>query len=375
MRPVHDLAILGGGPAGIACALRAADQGASVLLCDPQTGPFDKPCGEGILPAGAQVLRELGIEPEGAARPFAGIRYCVPGAGDVSMNFDAPGEAWWRTDLHAALTNALGRRPGVQRVMLRADAAPEAGLFRIHAGNQDFHARYLVAADGAGGRAAGWLRPASSSQARHRVGGRARFAETRPLDRVEVHFGGGLDVYLTPLPHGAINVVVLADARPGALPDAAALIEAGLSRHPRAQACLGQQIGHAESRRLGLPWPKRLTDGRAFLIGDAGGAVDPILGAGMTIALRTGGQAADAVAAILRGARPESVARQFSCAGRSERRARRILAEGLQLVSRHDFLARQLARSLRLVPSLGNRLAAIAAGRVAVPLEPLPAGA
>jgi flavin-dependent dehydrogenase len=372
MRRQHDVAILGGGPAGIACALRAADEGLSVLLCDPQAGSFDKPCGEGILPAGVQELRELGISSAGTARPFAGIRYCVPGAGDLNMDLESPGEAWWRTDLHAALENALLRRPSVLRLNVRAEALPQDDGFLIQAGGATFHARHLVAADGAGGRAASWLRPAARGSTQARAGVRARFEESRRLDRVEVHFGGGYDVYLTPLPRGAINVVVLADFPCGSVPDAAELLAAGLARHPRAAVRLGQQLGRAESRALGLPWPRRLTDGRAFLVGDAGGAVDPILGAGMTVALRTGAQAAQALVSLQHGAAPADAARAFQRAGRSERRARHMLASSLRLVSRHDFLARQLARTLRLAPGLARHMAGIAAG---VNRQPLPAGA
>jgi 2-polyprenyl-6-methoxyphenol hydroxylase-like FAD-dependent oxidoreductase len=174
MRAMHDAAILGGGPAGIACALRAADAGLSVLLCDPQAGAFDKPCGEGILPAGVQVLHELGIASGIQARPFAGIRYCVPGAGELEMDLGAPGEAWWRTDLHQALEQALAARPGVLRLAAHATAEAAGAGFRIRAGGQDYAARHLVAADGAGGRAAYWLRPAPHNTTRPRPGARAR---------------------------------------------------------------------------------------------------------------------------------------------------------------------------------------------------------
>jgi len=375
MRSMHDVAILGGGPAGIACALRAADAGLSVLLCDPQAGAFDKPCGEGILPAGAQVLRELGIAPAGLARSFAGIRYCVPGAGELELDLEAPGEAWWRTDLHQALESALAARPGVLRLTVRADAEAEGEAFRIRAGDREFMARHLVAADGAGGRAAAWLRPAAAGAERPRQGARARFAEAIRLDRVEVHFGGGYDVYLTPLPRGAINAVVLAEGRAGAGLDAEALVARGLAAHPRAAARLGRQLGRAEGRALGQPWPRRLTDGGAFLVGDAGGAVDPILGAGVTVALRTGAQAADALIALRRGVARRDAARAFQRAGRAERRARSLLASGLRFISRHDALARGLTRSLRLAPGVAGRLAAIAGGSAAPHGTSLTAGA
>jgi hypothetical protein len=42
--------------------------------------PYDKACGEGVMPAGVELLRELGVSlAQAQPRPFAGIRF-VDGA-------------------------------------------------------------------------------------------------------------------------------------------------------------------------------------------------------------------------------------------------------------------------------------------------------
>ena len=68
-----DLAVAGGGPAGLAAAIEAARVGLNVLVLDPRRGVIDKACGEGIMPAGVEALEELGLRPHGV--PFIGVEY------------------------------------------------------------------------------------------------------------------------------------------------------------------------------------------------------------------------------------------------------------------------------------------------------------
>jgi flavin-dependent dehydrogenase len=56
-----DLAVVGGGPAGLATAIGARLAGLSVRLYDRRQPPIDKPCGEGLMPDAVARLRELGV--------------------------------------------------------------------------------------------------------------------------------------------------------------------------------------------------------------------------------------------------------------------------------------------------------------------------
>jgi flavin-dependent dehydrogenase len=140
------------------------------------------------------------------------------------------------------------------------------------------------------------------------------------------------------------------------------LIADGVTAHPAVKDYLGNPVSRAESRTLGGARRMRRERCGAFHVGDAGGAVDPILGAGLTIALRTGVQAADAATAMAHGAPAAAVARRFARASARERRARRALASGLRFLSRHDLMARCSMRALRRAPALAAGLAGIAAG-------------
>ena len=56
-----DVVVVGGGPAGLASAIAIRLKGFEVTVLDPACPPIDKACGEGIPPAGVEVLRQLGV--------------------------------------------------------------------------------------------------------------------------------------------------------------------------------------------------------------------------------------------------------------------------------------------------------------------------
>src|ERR1700755_2340050 len=73
---IMDVAVLGGGPAGLAAALALQQRGCRVALYDGQRPPIDKACGEGLMPEAVRLLRGLGgalDERDGAV--LAGIQF------------------------------------------------------------------------------------------------------------------------------------------------------------------------------------------------------------------------------------------------------------------------------------------------------------
>ena len=58
-----DVAVVGGGPAGAAAAIRLARQGRDVVLVDKATFPRDKICGDGLTAGALRLLEELGLDP------------------------------------------------------------------------------------------------------------------------------------------------------------------------------------------------------------------------------------------------------------------------------------------------------------------------
>ncbi|NOT31058.1 MAG: FAD-dependent oxidoreductase, partial [Planctomycetes bacterium] len=151
-----DVAVIGGGPAGAAAALGAARAGHSVALFEPQEEP-DKPCGEGILPAGVAVLVELGLADLLAhGRALERIRYVLDSEREFEVPLPTPGLALERPVLAAALAQALASEARISRFTRRVSSTPEERGFRLQSGTEIWRAHTLIAADGLQGRSAAW---------------------------------------------------------------------------------------------------------------------------------------------------------------------------------------------------------------------------
>ena len=94
-----DLAVIGGGPAGLATAIHAARAGLHTIVIEKRSGPIDKACGEGLMPHATRQLELLGAAPAG--RPFRGVAY-LDARHRVTAQFDSgTGLGVRRTTLHA----------------------------------------------------------------------------------------------------------------------------------------------------------------------------------------------------------------------------------------------------------------------------------
>lgn len=137
-----DVLVVGGGPIGLATAIRCALAGLSVTVAEPRAAPVDKACGEGVMPAAVRRLAALGVTPDGY--PLRGIRYL-----DAGHRADAPfrhgdGLGVRRTVLHAALA-ARAAALGIPVIPARVTTFERHTEHVTAAGVE---ARYLVAADG-----------------------------------------------------------------------------------------------------------------------------------------------------------------------------------------------------------------------------------
>lgn len=204
-----DILVAGGGPAGLAAAIRAAQAGLEAVVVEPRPAPVDKACGEGIMPGGLAALHRLGVRPAG--HPLRGILY-TDGRRSAEAAFrGAYGLGVRRTELHAALharAEALGVRiveGKVREVRQDRDTVTAAGLT----------ARWLIAADGLHSplrRALGLDRPVPGPG---RYGLRRHYRLAPWTDLVEVHWSPYGEAYVTPVGERLVGVAVLSrDRRP-----------------------------------------------------------------------------------------------------------------------------------------------------------------
>ena len=115
-----DVAVVGGGPAGLAVALEAAARGLSAVVFERRAGPVDKACGEGLMPAGLAALDRLGVlahldRADSAA--FESITYVQEDGRSVVGRLPPPGGLGVR---RTALSAAMARR----RLPTRASGPP-----------------------------------------------------------------------------------------------------------------------------------------------------------------------------------------------------------------------------------------------------------
>ena len=291
-----DVLIAGGGLAGSALAIRFGRLGLSVELFESASFPREKPCGEGLMPAGVAALDRLEIADAPEWAPFSGIHYhwngkVARGNFPQVRSVPAMGRGYRRRDLDLAMFSAARSTPGVTAYTDAPVEAPRiengrvTGLIVAGAARQG---RLVVAADGAQSRlrhALGLNAPAR----RKRVGMRAHFrlAPDQPLsERVDVYLGQGFELYVTPLRKRELLVAALARAEVLDGP-----LEAQYRRWLTSESALARRLQGAEQTselRVTSPLSGRARRGwlpGLVLVGDAAGYTDPITGSGMTQAL------------------------------------------------------------------------------------------
>ena len=348
--PSVDVAVVGGGPAGLAVAAMAARQRLSVTLLERASLPHDKACGEGVMPAGLAVLDRLSVLsriPGEESGPIRGVRYvqedgsclegALPGAGGLGIR---------RTALSSALLD-VARSAGVavrDRTTLRSHRRTAEGMV-LETDTGPLRAEVLVAADGLHSplrRAAGLEVPARGGR---RFGLRQHFLAAPWTDRVEVHLSPGAEAYVTPCGPARVGVAFLwSDRQLEERPSIPSL----LARFPFLARRLAPAEPDSEPRGAGpfLQHSRRWATERLVLLGDAGGYVDAITGEGLSVALIC----AEALAACL----PEAVQsggdvrafRTYEATARREFRKYAWTASAVLALARRPWLRRGVVATL-----------------------------
>lgn len=330
---VVDVAVIGGGPVGLATALTAARQGLSTVVLEPREGAIDKACGEGLMPGAVAALARLGVEPEGV--PLKGICY-LAGSRSARAEFrHGVGRGVRRTTLHAALTGVAGSA-GVEVLPLSAaDLAQDDQGVTVATHEQGrrpgppVRARYVIAADGLHSPVRRALGLEAPTRGHARYGLRLHHAIAPWSDHVEVHWGPTAEAYVTPVAPDLVGVAVLTRSRAG--------YDALLAQFPELLARLDGASGVGGALRGAGPLrqrTRRRVAGRVLLVGDASGYVDALTGEGIALGLA---QATAAVAAVGEG-RPQAYERGW----RQATWRYTVLTQGLVQATRPAWVRRAI---------------------------------
>ena len=295
-----DLLIVGGGPAGLFCAIAARRQGLEVELIDARKPPLDKACGEGLMPDGLKLLEAEGVELPNCRR-FAGISYHQ---GDLRVAGRFPegylGAGIRRLELHQALLRRA-EEAGVQlRWGLKAESLLPDGA-GIQTADGELRARYVIGADGLHSKLRQWTGLEGKPAKEQRFGVRRHYAIEPWSDLVEVHWGKGVEAYITPVGEKEIGVAFLWSG-------CKASFDLLLAEFPELKKRLVGAETTSKDRGAG-PLEQRtrgLRRGKVLLLGDAAGYLDAITGEGLSLAFHQGAALAEAIAA----GRPEFYPKQ-----------------------------------------------------------------
>lgn len=351
---IFDVAVVGGGPSGLAAAIAAAQQRLSVVVFEQRQGPPDKACGEGLLPPGALALERLGVLPHlpvSAQRAFRGIRFVqedgataeapLPGAGGLGVR---------RTALVAAMTDrARSLGVVVQDRVAVATVARDGDRARVATSAGEATARIVVAADGlhsALRRGAG-LDGAPGRRRRFAVRQHYRI---RPwTDFVEVYVDALGEAVMTPVSDEVVNVNFVWEQGTIEHPTLPSLAR----RFPALLARLGNAPAASTVRGAGpmACRARRRTVDRMVLVGDAAGFIDSISADGLSIAFNSALQLGPKLPEIIaRGATRTSL-RAYEREARALFRGYWAVTNGLLWVARHRRLRSALIHFLGRHPT------------------------
>jgi flavin-dependent dehydrogenase len=290
MTATVDLAIIGGGPSGSSAAITAARFGARVLLLEAGSFPRHKVCGEFVSAEALDLLTAL-VQGLSQAEEILGnapaIRYTrlLLGKRILEAPVSPAALSLPRYKLDALLWEAAK----VAGVDARADCDISAivgeGPFHIQSRLGEFTARSVIVAAGR------WSRFSSDRAVPPGpkwIGIKAHYREEQPPSSTDLYFFENGYCGVQPITRGLVNACAMVRS------DRATTLDEVFQLHPRlAERAAGWEATITPVSTAPLiyrePQPVR---GNMLFVGDAAGFIDPFVGDGISIALRSGAAAA-----------------------------------------------------------------------------------
>ena len=282
------------------------------------------------MPDGLRAARSLGIDLETVpAMRFSGIRFCDRDSSAEACFPHGYGLGMRRTTLHTRMVE-LAADAGV-RLAWGTTVSGISGE-TVSAAGQEVAARWIVGADGGHSRVRRWASLDSCYHDICRFGFRAHYQIAPWSELMELHWGDGCQLYVTPVAADEICVALLSRDPHFRLGDALPQFPAVARRvaHLEAMRPTAELGGVSASRRLKSVWRDRVA-----LVGDASGSVDAITGEGLCLlfqqsvalaeALETGDLSLYQQAHRQIGRRPEFMADLMLMLGRRNRLRRRVI--------------------------------------------------
>ncbi len=302
----YDLAVIGGGPAGTSAAISAARAGARALLLERGRLPRQRVCGEFVSAESLDLLAGLlgreAAELENGAVRIPEARLFVEDR-MISTPVAPAAASIARFDLDLGLWQ-VAKDSGVDaRLQTSVQNVAGDGPFRITTSSGEFIAQSVVCAAGRWSNLSRRSIPTNGHAPEKWLGVKAHFAETSPNASVDLYFFEG--------GYCGVQPVQLSGSRDGRV-NACAMVRAEVARTLPEVFALNPQLAQRAQHWQPLMEPVTTSplifhqpqpvENGTLLAGDAAGFVDPFVGDGISLALRSGAMAAECLIPFFHGA-------------------------------------------------------------------------
>ena len=283
---MFDLIVVGGGPAGSAAAITAVRKGARVLLLERGRLPRHKVCGEFVSAESLELLGSLlhagHLAVLNDAVRISRTRLYVDGR-VIGAVVDPAAASIARFDLDAALWESAQLAGVDARQQVTVREIEGRGPFRISSSGGEFESRAVINASGRWSSLNGTTALAEQKW----IGMKAHFAEPSSEASVDLYFVDGGYCGVQPVAQDRVNACAMVRADVASSLDEVFEQHGALRKRSRGWKLL---IDPVSTSPLIFREPQPERDG-ILLAGDAAGFVDPFVGDGISLALRSGAMA------------------------------------------------------------------------------------
>jgi len=309
----YDIAIIGAGPAGCACAYMLSGTGLKVAIIEKESFPRDKICGDALS---ADVVNQFFRMNPDLANQFLktpskqasnGVRFFAPNGQFVDVNFTNPtykesaGFVMTRLDFDHFFAEQVKQLPDIdvfenQKVI---DITSEENKVTITTAHEQYIAKMILGADGANSIVNRKLAKHKIDKRHHSAGLRQYFENVEGITsegHIELHFYKEIlpgYFWVFPLPDGKANVGLgmLSNAIGKKKIDLKQTLNTLITTHPKLKDRFKNATPLENIKGFGLPLgskKKSLSGNGYLLLGDAANLIDPFTGEGIGNAIRSG---------------------------------------------------------------------------------------